>query len=201
MVAVYFIAAYLVGSVSSAILVCRAMGQPDPRSSGSGNPGATNVLRQSGKLPAFLTLVGDIAKGFVPVLFGTLSDAQPICVAALGAGAFIGHLFPVFFQFQGGKGVATLIGVLFGISWWLGLAFAACWLAVAAITRYSSLSALVAAASSPVFAWWLGFDMIIVVTVGCLVVLLFWRHDANIRKLLAGEESKIGQKKHNASPE
>ena len=142
MVAIYFLAAYLLGSISSAILVCKAMGQPDPRGSGSGNPGATNVLRQSGKLAAFFTLVGDVAKGFIPVLLGTLYGLPAPAIAALGAGAFVGHLFPLFFQFRGGKGVATLIGVLFGTAPLLGLIFVLTWLGVALITRYSSLSAL-----------------------------------------------------------
>ena len=171
------------------------MGEPDPRQSGSGNPGATNVLRQSGKLAAFLTLVGDTAKGFIPILIGTLSGAPASVTAALGAGAFLGHLFPLFFQFRGGKGVATLIGVLFGISPWLGLSFVVCWLLVAVISRYSSLSALTAAAITPLAAWWLKLPTVIVLTLVAIIALLFWRHRQNIRKLLAGEESKIGQKK------
>ena len=195
MVIAYFFVAYLLGSVSSAILVCRAMGEPDPRSSGSGNPGATNVLRQSGKFAAFLTLAGDVAKGYLPVLVATLNNAPALVVAVLGAGAFIGHLFPAFFQFRGGKGVATLIGVLFGTSPLLGLAFVVTWLGVALVTRYSSLSALTAAAAAPFAAWWLKLDVIIVATLAGLVTLLFWRHRPNIKKLLAGEESKIGQKK------
>ena len=195
MVAIYFLAAYLLGSISSAILVCKAMGQPDPRGSGSGNPGATNVLRQSGKLAAFLTLVGDVAKGFIPVLIGTLYGLPAPAIAALGAGAFVGHLFPLFFQFRGGKGVATLIGVLFGTSPLLGLIFVLTWLGVALITRYSSLSALTAAALAPLAAWWLKLGLIIVATLAVLVVILFWRHRQNISNLLAGKESRIGQKK------
>ena len=196
MVALYFLMAYLLGSISSAILVCRAMGEPDPRGSGSGNPGATNVLRQSGKLAALLTLLGDVAKGYVPVIVGTLNEAPAIVIAALSTGAFLGHLFPVFFQFRGGKGVATLIGILFGISPLLGLGFVISWLAVALLTRYSSLAALSAAALAPFTAWWLNFSTLIIATLAGLVVLLFWRHRQNITKLLAGKESKIGQKKN-----
>ena len=195
MLIVYFLGAYLLGSISSAILVCKALGEPDPRGSGSGNPGATNVLRQSGKFAAALTLAGDVAKGFVPVVLGTLYDLPAPYIAALSAGAFCGHLYPVFFQFQGGKGVATLIGVLFGIAPLVGLGFVATWLTIAAISRYSSLSALVAAAASPVVAWALNIHWVIVVTLLVMVVVLFWRHQANIRKLIAGEESKIGQSK------
>ena len=211
MLIVYFLGAYLLGSISSAILVCKALGEPDPRGSGnpgatnvlrqsgkvggSGNPGATNVLRQSGKVAAALTLAGDVAKGFVPVLLGTLNDLPAPLIAVLSAGAFIGHLFPVFFQFQGGKGVATLIGVLFGIAPLLGVGFVATWLVVAALSRYSSLSALVAAAAAPLIAWVLKIPPIIVFTLTLMVIVLFWRHQANIRKLIAGEESKIGQSK------
>ncbi len=195
MLIVYFLGAYLLGSISSAILVCKALGEPDPRGSGSGNPGATNVLRQSGKVAAALTLAGDVAKGFVPVLLGTLYDLPAPFIAALCAGAFIGHLYPVFFQFQGGKGVATLIGVLFGIAPLLGVGFVATWLAVAAVSRYSSLSALVAAAAAPLIAWALNIPPIIIFTLAVMVAVLFWRHQANIRKLIAGEESKIGQSK------
>ena len=131
----------------------------------------------------------------LPVLVATLNNAPALVVAVLGAGAFIGHLFPAFFQFRGGKGVATLIGVLFGTSPLLGLAFVVTWLGVALVTRYSSLSALTAAAAAPFAAWWLKLDVIIVATLAGLVILLFWRHRPNIKKLLAGEESKIGQKK------
>lgn len=193
MLIVYFLGAYLLGSISSAILVCKALGEPDPRGSGSGNPGATNVLRQSGKVAAALTLAGDVAKGFVPVLLGTIYGLPAPYIAALSAGAFSGHLYPVFFQFQGGKGVATLIGVLFGIAPLLGLGFVVTWLTIAAVSRYSSLSALVAAAASPIVAWALNIHPVIVVTLVVMVVVLFWRHQANIRKLIAGEESKIGQ--------
>lgn len=195
MFVLYFLAAYLIGSISSAILVCKALGEPDPRSSGSGNPGATNVLRQSGKGPAFLTLVGDVAKGFIPVFLAVHLGLSELSVAFVVGGAFLGHLYPVFFQFQGGKGVATLIGCLFGISLGLGLGFVGCWLLVAAVTRYSSLAALTAAGLSPLVAYQLAIPTSIVLALIPLVALLFWRHRTNIRKLMNGEESKIGQKR------
>ena len=190
-----FIVAYLLGSISSAILICKALGEPDPRNSGSGNPGATNVLRQSGKKAAFLTLLGDAAKGFIPVSIGMIMQLSPLLIAMLATGAFVGHLYPIFFQFKGGKGVATLIGILFGLSWLQGLGFAATWLAVAGITRYSSLAALVAAATSPLVAIFLGLHNIVVFSLVGMVALLLWRHEGNIKKLMRGEESKIGQKK------
>ncbi len=190
-----FVVAYLLGSISSAILICKALGEPDPRNSGSGNPGATNVLRQSGKKAAFLTLLGDAAKGFIPVSIGMIMQLSPLLIAMLATGAFVGHLYPIFFQFKGGKGVATLIGILFGLSWLQGLGFAATWLAVAGITRYSSLAALVAAATSPLVAIFLGLHNIVVFSLVGMVALLLWRHEGNIKKLMRGEESKIGQKK------
>lgn len=190
-----FVVAYLLGSISSAILICKALGEPDPRNSGSGNPGATNVLRQSGKKAAFLTLLGDAAKGFIPVSIGMIMQLSPLLIAMLATGAFVGHLYPIFFQFKGGKGVATLIGILFGLSWLQGLGFAATWLAVAGITRYSSLAALVAAATSPLVAIFLGLHNIVVFSLVGMVALLLSRHEGNIKKLMRGEESKIGQKK------
>lgn len=193
-----FAAAYFIGSISSAILICKALGEPDPRDSGSGNPGATNVLRQSGKKAALLTLTGDVAKGFIPVLLGTTLNLSPLLISLLAAGAFLGHLYPVFFQFKGGKGVATLIGVLFGISLLLGLGFVTTWLVVAGLTRYSSLAALMAAAASPIVALALGIPKLIVLTLLLLVALLIWRHQSNIKNLLRGDESKIGHKKQTA---
>lgn len=190
-----FVAAYLLGSISSAILICKALGEPDPRNSGSGNPGATNVLRQSGKKAAFLTLLGDAAKGFIPVSVGMVMQLSPLLIAMLATGAFVGHLYPIFFQFKGGKGVATLIGILFGLSWLQGMGFATTWLAIAGITRYSSLAALIAAATSPLVAFFLGLHKIIIFSLIGMVALLLWRHRGNIKNLLRGEESKIGQKK------
>ncbi|MDH5369489.1 MAG: glycerol-3-phosphate 1-O-acyltransferase PlsY, partial [Gammaproteobacteria bacterium] len=138
------IASYLIGSLSSAIIVCKLMGLPDPRGEGSGNPGATNVLRFGGKKPAAITLAGDMIKGLVPVLVAKYIGISIEGIALVGLAAFLGHLYPVFFQFKGGKGVATMLGVLFGFSWWIGLATAGTWLFMAKIVKISSLSALVA---------------------------------------------------------
>ncbi|MBI4695051.1 MAG: glycerol-3-phosphate 1-O-acyltransferase PlsY [Gammaproteobacteria bacterium] len=189
------VAAYLLGSLSAAILVCHLCGFGDPRTVGSGNPGATNVLRAFGKAAAAATLAGDVAKGVVPVLIAKLVGAAPLVVAGVGVAAFLGHLFPIFFGFRGGKGVATLIGVLFGIEWRLGAAFIATWLAVAALTRYSSLSALVASLLAPAVALWLGQPPAVGLVLLGMTSLVFWRHESNIRKLLAGTESRISRKK------
>ncbi len=183
---------YLCGSVSSAILVCRVLGHADPRTAGSRNPGTTNVLRLYGRAAAAMTLFGDVAKGTLPVVAATWFDAGAAAVALAGFGAFLGHLYPVFFRFEGGKGVATLIGVLLGFSPWLGAGFIATWLAVAALTRYSSLSALTATAFAPVIALGLGAAAPIVGAIAAMGVFVFWRHRANIKKLLDGTEDKIG---------
>jgi len=191
--------AYLIGSISFAVLVSRAMGLSDPRSYGSGNPGATNVLRSGNKLAAILTLVGDAAKGAVAVLLAQAFAARfgftLLVITCAGLAAFIGHLYPVFHRFQGGKGVATAAGVLLALSPALGLCTLGTWLLVAVITRYSSLAALMAAVCAPLFAWWLfGVDAVIV-PIAIMSVLLIWRHRQNIAKLAAGTESRIGKKK------
>ncbi len=192
--------AYLVGSISSAILVCRLMGLPDPRSEGSGNPGATNVLRVGGKKAAAITLLGDSLKGLLPVLAASLLGASPLVVALTGAAAFLGHLYPVFFGFRGGKGVATMLGVLFGFHWAVGLATAATWLLVAKGLKISSAAALVATALAPLYVWlvfrlWLGQGPMweLVITTALMTVLLFWRHRSNIRRLLEGTEGSLRQ--------
>jgi glycerol-3-phosphate acyltransferase PlsY len=197
--AAFIVIAYLIGSLSFAVLVSKAFGLPDPHTYGSGNPGATNVLRTGNKLAALLTLLGDGLKGWVAVAlaqafawrFGV--DDPGIAGAALAV--FVGHLFPVFFRFQGGKGVATAAGILFAIDWRIGLGTLATWLVIALFFRYSSLAALVAAAFAPFFtALVLGFD-VYAAAVLAISVLLVWRHAENIRKLLGGTESRIGQKK------
>ena len=186
---------YLCGSISSAVVVCKLMGLADPRTQGSNNPGATNVLRLHGKKAAIVTLSGDVIKGFVPVFITWSMQTPPDWVTALTAlAAFSGHLFPVFFGFRGGKGVATLIGVLFGMYWLLGIAFILTWLVTAALFRYSSLSALLAAASIPVITVWLQPSLPYIAAITIMVLLLFWRHRGNIRNLLAGKEDKIGHK-------
>lgn len=187
--------AYLLGSVSSAIIVCQLMGLPDPRGEGSGNPGATNVLRIGGKRAAGITLLGDMLKGLLPVLLAWYMQVDMLVLALVGVAAFVGHLYPIFFKFQGGKGVATLLGVLFGFNVWVGLATAGTWLFVAKVIKISSLSALVAMALAPVYVWLiLDKQWALIIATVAMVVLSFWRHRSNIRRLLKGEESLIGKK-------
>ena len=191
----YLVISYLIGSISAAILVCRLMGKGDPRDVGSGNPGATNVLRAHGKFPALLTLAGDVLKGFLPVVVGLGLGLDPALVAGAGLAAFIGHLYPVFFGFKGGKGVATLIGVLFGYDWRLGLSFIATWLAVAAVSRYSSLAALCATLAAPIYALLLGLPWPYALALGVMAPTVFWRHAENIQRLRNGTEGRIGAKR------
>lgn len=194
------VGAYLLGSVSSAVIVCRVMGLPDPRTEGSSNPGATNVLRIGGKKAAAVTLLGDSLKGLVPMLIGHLLGATPAVLAAIGLAAFLGHLYPLFFGFQGGKGVATALGVQFGLYWPIGLSVAVIWLFVAKVLKISSLSALVCMGLAPVIVWVLwsyhhGEGLLFVVGMQVIVsVLLFWRHRSNIRNLLSGREEKLTDK-------
>lgn len=183
---------YLSGSIASALLVCRVLRLEDPRGQGSGNPGATNMLRLYGKYAAILTLAGDVLKGVLPVLLAGFLELPPTVIALTGLAAFSGHLYPVFFGFRGGKGVATLAGVLFGTHWLAGLLFAGTWLLAAAIGRYSSLSALVAAALSPLYVWLILNETVYIAGFGLMAVLLFWRHRDNIRNLIDGTEGKIG---------
>ena len=187
------IAAYLLGSLSSAILVARAMGLPDPRGEGSGNPGATNVLRYGGRLAAGITLFGDVAKGSVPVLVGLLLGLPDPGLAAVGLAALLGHVFPVFFGFKGGKGVATALGVLLAWSWLAFLAAVVTWLVVAAIFRMSSLAALAALLLAPVYIY--AFEATPWISAAAVVVMIavYWRHTGNIQRILAGTEPRIGE--------
>lgn len=185
------VGAYLAGSLASAIIVARAMGLQDPRNAGSRNPGATNMLRLHGRTAAALTLAGDLLKGLLPVLLAVLIGSGPWAVALTGSAAFIGHLYPVFFGFQGGRGVATFIGVLLGSSWTLGLAYVGTWLVMAVAFRYSSLAAITAAVLTPLYVWLLDGPVAYLVCYSVLVALLLWRHRPNIRNLLEGKESKI----------
>ncbi|WP_372686863.1 glycerol-3-phosphate 1-O-acyltransferase PlsY [Castellaniella sp.] len=195
------LAAYLLGSVSFAVLVSKAMGLQDPRSFGSHNPGATNVLRGGNKSAAILTLLGDAAKGWLAVFLAAAAVQQGWLTAAAvpiaGLGAFLGHLYPIFLRFRGGKGVATALGVLLGLHGWLALAVVLTWLLVAAITRYSSLAAILAAIFAPFYyilgngvAW--RVDTLTASVIVLISVLLLARHQANISRLLAGKEGKIG---------
>lgn len=185
--------AYLLGSLSTAVLVSRMFQLPDPREQGSKNPGATNVLRLGGKKAAIITLFGDAAKGLIPVLLARAWNADVIVIAATGVAAFLGHLFPIFFQFKGGKGVATALGVLSGYSGLLGLGAALTWIAIAAVFRISSLAALTAAAVAPGYAWWLSHSPELTSATAVLSALLIWRHRANIGRLVRGEEARIGR--------
>jgi acyl phosphate:glycerol-3-phosphate acyltransferase len=198
------LAAYLVGSLSFAVIVSRAVGLKDPRTFGSKNPGATNVLRSGNKAAAIVTLLLDAFKGLLPVLavrfFGRTWGLEEGTVAMVGLAAFLGHLWPVFFRFQGGKGVATFIGVVFGIDLVLGIATGATWLIIAFFFRYSSLASLVAAAFAPAYyllgdrmQWYA--DPRIALALFVMAMLLAWRHRENIARLLQGKESRLGAKK------
>lgn len=194
----FVVSAYLIGSISFAVITSKAFGLPDPRSYGSGNPGATNVLRTGKKAAAALTLLGDAAKGWLAV-FLTLKfapqDAQLVgLVASVSIAVFLGHLFPIFFKFQGGKGVATALGILLALNPWLGLAAFGTWLIVAKVFKVSSLAALIAAASAPIFTWLLSEPLEYTAVAFTLAVLLVWRHKSNIQNLLSGKEGRIGGK-------
>ena len=179
-------AAYLLGSISSAILVCRLFGYPDPRTQGSSNPGATNVLRIAGKPAAAMTLLGDVLKGALPVLLAYGLGMSPFAAALVGFCAFLGHLFPLFFQFRGGKGVATAFGLLFPLHWITGLVAGGVWLGVFGITRISSVASLSAFIAAPVSLWFSLPAAFWPIT--ALTAIMFLRHRANIVKLISGEE-------------
>jgi glycerol-3-phosphate acyltransferase PlsY len=182
---------YLFGSISTAILTCELMGLPDPRTEGSGNPGATNVLRLGGKKAALLTLTGDMLKGLIPVLIAQALHASPLIQSATALAAFLGHLYPVFFSFQGGKGVATALGVALGLYWPVGLSVAGIWLLMAFLFHISSLSALTAMLLSPVCFWLLKPEPAFIGAMIVITLMLFWRHRTNIRDLLNGTEGRI----------
>jgi len=197
-----FVAGYLIGSLSFAVIVSRAMRLDDPRTYGSRNPGATNVLRSGSKPAAVITLALDALKGFAAVMlagwlaerFAISGDALAWSLGLAGLGAFLGHLWPAYFRFKGGKGVATAAGVLLGLNPWLGVATIVTWVIIAAFFRYSSLASLVSAAFAPFYQaliWDVGPEVAII---SVMSLLLVWRHTANISKLLAGTENKLGQK-------
>jgi len=180
--------AYLSGSVSSAIIVCKVMGLADPRENGSGNPGATNVMRIGGKKAAAITLAGDALKGLLPVLLGQILDVDTRVLSLVVFAAFLGHLYPVFFGFKGGKGVATSLGVALGVHWMLGAAVLATWVLVYKIGKISSLAALVSAVLAPIYAWLIVGDINLLATFGLISLILLWRHKSNIQRLLVGQE-------------
>lgn len=201
--ALIVIAAYLLGSISFAIVVSRLLALPDPRSYGSKNPGATNVLRSGSRAAAALTLLGDAGKGWLAVWLASVlvgsSGAEGFVAPLAGLAVFAGHLFPVFHRFQGGKGVATAAGVLLGLNAWLGLATIVTWIVIVLFFRISSLAALAAALFAPLYAWWLfGLRPVLPVVV-VIAGLLAWRHRANIGRLLAGTEPRIGSKRDAAA--
>lgn len=183
--------AYLLGSISTAILVCKLLGLSDPRTGGSGNPGTTNVMRLHGKTAAFLTLTGDVFKGIIPVLLAKVIVGSEFIIALSGFAAFLGHIFPIYFKFKGGKGVATLIGILLATHWLLGLAYVITWILTAAIFRYSSLAALIATLSIPFYTYFLEQNFQYTVSFSMIAVILFWRHKSNIYNLLNNKERKI----------
>lgn len=186
--------AYLLGSVSSAILVCKAMRLPDPRREGSQNPGATNVLRIGGKGAAAITLLGDALKGAIPVWIAQCFHLSFVAQSLVIAAALIGHLFPIFFEFKGGKGVATFIGGLCAFSWPVALCWGGVWLIIAAIFRYSSLAALIASALTPLCVLYFTKDATASLIFAVICVLIFYRHHNNILHLMRGTEKKIGKK-------
>jgi len=187
--------AYCLGSISFAVLVSFLMRLPDPRSYGSKNPGATNVLRSGSKAAALLTLVGDAGKGWLAVWLAAWLSADPATVAAAGLAAFLGHLFPVFHRFRGGKGVATAAAVLLGFDWRLGLATLAAWAVITAACRYVSLASMSAAVFACALAWFIGLDLYVVGAIAVMAVMIVWRHRENVTRLLAGNESRLGAKK------
>ncbi len=189
--------AYLIGSFSSAIVTCKIMGIEDPRNTGSNNPGATNVLRHGGKKAAIITLLGDMLKGLIPVL--VVSQLQvyqlqtdTLIIALVGLFALLGHIFPVYYGFKGGKGVATYYGVILGMNWLVGLIALATWLGMAAIVKISSLSALVSIFFTPFILWYFSQSVELTGAVALMSILVFWRHKQNIKSLLQGSENKIG---------
>ena len=192
-IALAAIAGYLLGSVSFAVVVSKAMRLPDPRSYGSKNPGATNVLRTGNKAAAMLTFAGDSLKGFVAVVLALLY--LPESAPYVGLAAFVGHLFPVFHRFQGGKGVATAAGVLFGFDAWLGLGAISTFAIIVAFFRYVSLASMLASVFAVFFSWFLFRNVTLTAAVAVMAALLVWRHAENIKRLVAGTESKLGQKK------
>ena len=192
---VYALAGYLIGSISTAIISCKLMGLQDPRQVGSNNPGATNVLRHGGKKAAIITLIGDMVKGALPVVAVTLIEPAATAIALTGLAAFLGHVYPVYYGFRGGKGVATYYGVLLGFNWIAGIAALLIWLLTAFLSRLSSLSALVSSLLAPVILWYTSGSAELTAATGLMSLLLYWRHRSNMRNIVAGKEHRIGVKK------
>ena len=186
---------YLLGSISSAIIVSKAFSLPDPRDLGSGNPGATNVLRTGNKIAAVITLTSDLLKGLIPVLAASLLTASPPLIAATGFAALLGHMYPLYYGFKGGKGVATTLGVLLGFDWLLGMIWIVIWLFTALLFRYSSFAALVATTLLLITSWFWSENVWLFISMAFITLFVFWRHRSNIQNLLKGNESKLGKSK------
>jgi glycerol-3-phosphate acyltransferase PlsY len=184
--------AYLIGSFSTAIITCKIMGIEDPRKTGSHNPGATNVLRHGGKKAAIITLLGDSLKGLIPVLVVSQLQTDTLIIALVGLFALLGHVFPIYYGFKGGKGVATYYGVILGMNLLAGLIAVAIWLGMAAIVKISSLSALISIFFTPFILWYFSQSVELTSAVALMSILVFWRHKQNIKSLLQGSEEKIG---------
>lgn len=191
--ALAIVIAYLFGSLSSAVMACKLMRLPDPRKAGSGNPGTTNVLRIGGKIPALMTFAGDVLKAAIPVLIARAYGLSPIHLSCVLLAAFLGHLYPIFFQFRGGKGIATFFGGLVALCWPLGIAVLVTWFLVAFLFRISSLAALSATLLALLYNAWLG-NLQYYPALILMLLLIYWRHEGNIRRLLSGHEPKIGKK-------
>jgi len=189
-VIIFGVIAYLIGSLSSAIIICKLLHLPDPRTQGSMNPGTTNVLRIGGKIPALITLVGDALKGFLPVFIGQLMGVSGVFLGLIAVTALLGHIYPIFFKFKGGKGVATAAGAILALSPIVGIAAVMSWVLVAVIFRYSSLAALVASITTPIFMLLLGNANYLLPTL-MITAILIWKHWGNIKRLKSGSESKI----------
>ena len=192
-IALFISFAYLIGSFSTAIATCKIMGIEDPRSTGSNNPGATNVLRHGGKKAAIITLIGDALKGLIPVLLAIQLQAEPLTVALVGLFALLGHVFPLYYGFKGGKGVATYYGVILGINWQVGLIALAIWLVIAKLLKISSLSALISIFMTPVTLWFFTQSIELTRVMVLMSALVIWRHKKNIQSLIQGSEAKIGK--------
>ena len=189
----FAVLAYVIGSFSTAIITCKIMGIEDPRKTGSNNPGATNVLRHGGKKAAIITLFGDMLKGLIPVLVVSHLQLETPVIALVGLFALLGHVFPVYYGFKGGKGVATYYGVILGMNWQVGLIALAIWLIVAALLKISSLSALVSIFAAPFLIWFFSQSIELTAAVALMSIIVFWRHKKNIKSLLQGSEDKIGK--------
>ncbi len=191
LIIIFSVISYLIGSISTAIITCKIMGIEDPRKTGSKNPGASNVFRNGGKKAAIITLLGDMLKGFIPLLVVSQFQADVFTIALVALFALLGHVFPIYYGFKGGKGVATFYGVILAMNWLVGVIALAIWLSVAAIAKISSLSALISVFFTPFVLWYFSQSIDLTAAVSVMSILVFWRHKQNIKSLLQGSEAKI----------